>query len=105
MTRLNRWNHEPDVVPQGDEFLASSDAFPGVFGEGETREVAIENFWQGVEFIGDLARAPDWPHSREPYVEEWEMLDGDLPRSHEDDADEDDPEPWPWEEGDAWKME
>src|SRR5687768_10183661 len=103
MTRLNRWNHEPDVMPQGDEFLASSSAFPGVFGEGETREEAIDNFWEGVEFIGELARAPDWPHSRAPYVDEWETLDDGASEHHHDDADEDDPEPW--EKGDVWKME
>jgi hypothetical protein len=105
MSKLNRWNHKPDVVPQGDEFLASSSAFPGVFGEGETREEAIDNFWEGVAFIGELARAPDWPHSREPYVDEWETLDDGLPRAHHDDPDGDDPEPFAWEEGDAWKME
>lgn len=76
MSKHNRWNHEPDVAPQGDEFLASSAAFPGVYGEGTTREEAIENFWQGVDFIGELARAPDWPHDRSPYVDEWETLDG-----------------------------
>ena len=50
MPAFNRWNHEPDVAPQGEEFLASSSAFPGLYGEGETREEAIENFWQMVGF-------------------------------------------------------
>lgn len=77
MPELNRWNHVPDVAPQGDEFLASSSAFPGVYGEGETCEEAIESFWGMVDFIGDLARQPDWPHDRSPYVDTWESLDGD----------------------------
>lgn len=94
MSQFNRWNHEPDVVPQGDEFLASSSAFPGVFGEGETREEAVESFWQMVELIGDLARAPDWPHDRSPYVEPWESVDGDDPFADDED-DEDDEEELP----------
>lgn len=77
MATHNRWNHEPDVVPQGDEFLASSEAFPGIYGEGETREEAIESFWQMVDLIGELAQAPDWPHDRSPYVDEWEAQEGD----------------------------
>lgn len=76
MSKHNRWNHEPDVAPEGEGFLAFSEAFPGVFGEGETREEAIDNFWQMVDFIGELARAPDWPHDRSPYVDEWETIDG-----------------------------
>lgn len=86
MSQFNRWNHEPDVAPQGAEFLASSEAFPGIYGEGETREEAISSFWEMVDFIGELARAPDWPHDRSPYVDEWETTgdgvfpdDGDLP--------------------------
>lgn len=82
MSPSNRWNHEPDVARQGEEFLASSSAFPGVFGEGETREEAIESFWQMVEFIGELAQAPDWPHDRTPYVDAWQARlrgDGALP--------------------------
>lgn len=95
MSQLNRWNHEPDVAPQGEEVLASSEAFPGVYGEGETREEAIDNFWQMVDFIGELARAPDWPHDRSPYVDEWETGgDGVLPL---DDGDGDLP---PWKAGD-----
>ncbi len=94
MSQLNRWNHEPDVAPQGEEFLASSEAFPGVYGEGETREEAIENFWQMVDFIGELAGAPDWPHDRSPYVDEWESAAGEgLPLA---DGDDDLP---PWEAG------
>ncbi|HEY0020060.1 MAG TPA: hypothetical protein VGC13_27410 [Longimicrobium sp.] len=77
MSTFNRWNLEPDVVPQGDEFLASSNAFPGVYGEGETREEAIDNFWEMVDFIGGLARAPDWPHDRSPYLEPWEAQGDD----------------------------
>lgn len=96
MSQFNRWNHEPDVAPQGDEFLASSEAFPGVYGEGETREEAIDSFWQMVDFIGQLARAPDWPHDRSPYVDEWETTgDGALP----DDGDDDLP-PWKASGGD-----
>lgn len=78
MSKLNRWNHEPDVAPQGDEFLASSDAFPGIYGEGETREEAIGSFWEMVDFIGGMARAPDWPHDRSPYVDEWETPGDDA---------------------------
>lgn len=90
MATHNRWNHEPDVAPQGDEFVASSEAFPGVYGEGETREEAIESFWQMVDLIGELAQAPDWPHDRSPYVDEWEAREsdgGDLPWER-DEADE-----------------
>lgn len=105
MTRLNRWNYEPDVAPQGDEFLASSRVFPGIFAEGKTRGEAIDNFWEMVEFIGELARAPDWPHAREPYVDERETLDDGAPSAEHEDADDDDPEARPWEKGDAWKME
>jgi hypothetical protein len=105
MPEFNRWNHEPDVEPQGEEFLASSSAFPGVYGEGETREEAIESFWQMVDFIGGLARAPDWPHDRSPYVDDWETLAEDEFAPGEDDelwkVDEDDDdlpplsgEPW-----------
>jgi hypothetical protein len=111
MSQFNRWNHEPHVAPQGEEFLASSRAFPGVYGEGKTREEAIDNFWQMVDFIGELARAPDWPHDRSPYVDEWETVgDGTLP----DDEDDDDLPPWqpdgadgelpPWS-GEPWKPE
>jgi hypothetical protein len=107
MSQFNRWNHEPDVAPQGEEFLASSEAFPGVYGEGETREEAIDNFWEMVDFIGDLARAPDWPHDRSPYVDEWETAgDGALPDDGDDDlppwkpgGDDDELPPWntePW---------
>lgn len=95
MSQFNRWNHEPDVVPQGEEFLASSEAFPGVYGEGETREEAIDNFWQMVDLIGELARAPDWPHDRSPYVDEWESAEGGDFSS--DDGDDDLP---PWKTGD-----
>lgn len=121
MSTFNRWNLEPDVVPQGDEFLASSEAFPGVYGEGETREEAVESFWQMVDFIGELARAPDWPHDRSPYVDEWETIgdgvladdaDEDAPWKAEDDAGElppwkpeggdDDLPPWT---GEPWKAE
>lgn len=97
MTRPNRWNTEPDVEPQGDEFLASSLALPGVYGEGETREEAIENFWEMVDFIGGLARAPDWPHDRAPYVDEWETIGDDISAKK---ADEDDLPPWKAEEDD-----
>jgi hypothetical protein len=85
MPPLNRWNHEPDVAPQGEEFLASSEAFPGIYGEGETREEAIDNFWQMVDFIGELARAPDWPHDRAPYVDEWEAAEGGPFAADDDD--------------------
>jgi hypothetical protein len=96
MPAFNRWNHTPDVEPQGEEFLASSAAFPGVYGEGETREEAIENFWQMVDLIGELARAPDWPHDRSPYVDEWETLgDGEPEVKAEDDL-----PPWKAEEDD-----
>jgi hypothetical protein len=95
MSRFNRWNHEPDVAPQGEDFLASSEAFPGVYGEGETREEAIDNFWQMVDFIGELARAPDWPHDRSPYVDEWEKP-GDEVQPADDD---DDLPPWKPEDG------
>lgn len=105
MSKLNRWNYEPDVVLQGNEFLASSRVFPGVFGEGETREEAIDSFWEMVEFIGGLGRGPDGPHSREPYVDERETLDDGASSAQPDDADDDDPGPWPWEKGDAWKLE
>jgi hypothetical protein len=111
MSKFNRWNHQPDVVPQGEEFLASSDAFPGVYGEGETREEAIENFWQMVDFMGELARAPDWPHDRAPYVDEWETADDE---SFASEGDDDDLPPWkaedtdddlpPWS-GEPWKAE
>lgn len=110
MSTFNRWNHEPHVAPQGEEFLASSDAFPGIYGEGETREEAIDNFWQMVDFIGELARAPDWPHDRTPYMDEWETPGEDAQLA--DDADEfppwkpedggDDPPPW---SGEPWKPE
>lgn len=86
MPRHNRWNHAPDVAPQGDEFVASSEAFPGIFGEGGTREEAVESFWQMVDLIGELAQAPDWPHDRSPYVDEWQESDGDA---------------LPWEQGEA----
>lgn len=96
MSTFNRWNLEPDVVPQGEEFLASSEKFPGVYGEGETREEAVDSFWEMVDFIGELARAPDWPHDRTPYVDEWETAgDGALP------ADDDDDELPPWKAEDA----
>jgi hypothetical protein len=85
MPPLNRWNHEPDVAPQGDELLASSEAFPGIYGEGETREEAIENFREMVDFIGGLARAPDWPHDRSPYVDEWEVAEGGPLAADDDD--------------------
>jgi hypothetical protein len=103
MSQFNRWNHDPDVAPQGDEFLASSSAFPGVFGEGETREEAIESFWQMVELIGELARAPDWPHDRSPYVEPWESVDDDDFADDEDDpfADVGDDEELPEDAGGA----
>jgi hypothetical protein len=97
MSKHNRWNHVPDVEPQGEEFLASSNAFPGVYGEGETREEAIESFWEMVDFIGGLARAPDWPHDRSPYVDEWETV-GDAVLPSDDDAD--DLPPWKAEEDD-----
>lgn len=86
----NRYEHVPDVVPHGDEFLASSDAYPGVYGECTTREEAIDNFWECVDFIGELARQPDWPHDRSPYVEEWETFDDDgaLPWRAGDDKEE-----------------
>jgi hypothetical protein len=114
MSTFNRWNLEPDVVPQGEEFLASSEKFPGVYGEGETREEAIDSFWEMVDFIGELARAPDWPHDRTPYVDEWETAgDGALP-SDDDDDDDDALPPWkaedadgdlpPWN-GEPWKAE
>lgn len=111
MSAFNRWNLEPDVVPQGEEFLASSEAFPGVYGEGETREEAIDSFWEMVDFIGGLARAPDWPHDRSPYVDEWEALGDDV--ASEDDAaddlppwkaEEDDDELPPWS-GEPWKAD
>lgn len=110
MPAFNRWNHEPEVAPQGAEFLASSGAFPGVYGEGETREEAIENFWEMVDFIGELARAPDWPHDRSPYVDEWETFgDDELEGKAEDDlppwkaeADDDDLPPW---SGEPWKAD
>lgn len=109
MSKLNRWNHEPNVAPQGDELLASSEAFPGIYGEGETREEAIDNFWEMVDFIGGLARAPDWPHDRSPFVDDWESIgDDEFGKDDEDD----DPPPWkaeeedddlpPWS-GEAWK--
>lgn len=108
MPAFNRWNLEPDVVPHGDEFLASSEAFPGVYGEGETREEAIDNFWEMVDFIGGLARAPDWPHDRSPYVDEWEAAGDEVPLADDDD----DLPPWkpqdggddlpPWN-GEPWK--
>ena len=110
MPAFNRWNHTPDVAPQGEEFLASSEAFPGLYGEGETREEAIENFWQMVDFIGELARAPDWPHDRSPYVDEWETLGDDvLPEDEENDlppwkAEEDDDDLPPWS-GEPWKAD
>lgn len=111
MNQFNRWNMEPDVAPQGDEFLASSEAFPGVYGEGETREEAIDSFWEMVDFIGGLARAPDWPHDRAPYVDEWETAgDGALPADDDDDdlppwkADDPDDDPPPWN-GEPWKSE
>ena len=106
MPEFNRWNLEPDVEPQGQEFLASSPAFPGVYGEGDTREEAVENFWEMVDFIGDLARAPDWPHDRSPYLDEWEAIGGG-----ESDKDADDERPlWTTdgeEEGDLppWKRD
>ena len=109
MTQFNRWNHEPDVAPQGEEFLASSEAFPGIYGEGETREEAIDNFWQMVDFIGELARAPDWPHDRSPYVDEWETPgDGVLPGDGDDDlppwkAGGDDDDELPPPKGEPWK--
>jgi hypothetical protein len=120
MSQFNRWNHAPDVAPQGDEFLASSAAFPGVFGEGETREEAIDSFWEMVDFIGGLARAPNWPHDRSPYVDAWETIDDETVGSdkeqptgteddlaededhftvNDDDEEEDDLPPWspePW---------
>lgn len=107
MSKFNRWNHEPDVVPQGEEFLASSEAFPGIYGEGETREEAIDSFWEMVDLIGELARAPDWPHDRTPYVDEWETAEGGplaadddaLPPWKAEDLDDDLP---PWN-GEAWK--
>jgi hypothetical protein len=92
MTQFNRWNHEPDVVPQGEEFVASSGAFPGVYGEGETREEAIESFWGMVDFIGELAQAPDWPHDRSPYVDEWQGQEGEGG-------------PFPWERDEAEEEE
>lgn len=97
MSTFNRWNLEPDVAPEGEEFLASSAAFPGVYGEGETREEAIDNFWQMVDFIGGLARAPDWPHDRSPYVEPWEAEAGGDPLAGEDEG-----ELPPWD-GEPWK--
>lgn len=110
MSKPNRWNMEPDVEPQGDEFLASSQAFPGVYGEGETREEAIESFWEMVDFIGGLARAPDWPHDRSPYVDEWETIEDTAPAADTDDGvppwkaeDEDDDLP-PWS-GEPWKAD
>lgn len=96
MPDFNRWNHEPDVEPQGEEFLASSSAFPGVYGEGETRDEAIENFWGMVDFIGGLARAPDWPHDRTPYVDEWEAIGGEALGEDEDGN----PPPWKGEDDD-----
>lgn len=105
MTQLNRWNHEPDVLPQGAEFLASSGAFPGVYGEGETREEAIDSFWQMVDFIGELARAPEWPHDRSPYVDPWESV-GDAGDADAEDWDADGL-PEEWEAGglpEEWKM-
>lgn len=110
MPAFNRWNHEPDVAPQGDEFLASSDAFPGIYGEGETHEEAIDNFWQMVDFIGELARAPDWPHDRSPYVDEWETIGQDVRSGDEKDelppwkGEEDDDDLPPWS-GEPWKAE
>ena len=94
MTPFNRWNHEPHVTLDGDEFLASSPVFPGVFGEGETREEAIENFWQGVDLVGDLARHPDWPHDPAPYAGAWEPSD---------DGDDELPEAWRADEG--WRAD
>ena len=95
---------------EGDEFLASSEAFPGIYGEGETREEAIDNFWQMVDFIGELARAPDWPHDRSPYVDEWEVVEGGPPGADDDDElppwkaeDLDDDLP-PWG-GEPWKAD
>jgi hypothetical protein len=109
MSKHNRWNHVPDVEPQGDEFLASSNAFPGVYGEGETREEAIESFWEMVDFIGGMARAPDWPHDRSPYLDEWETV-GDVVDTHDEDAD--DLPPWkvgdddlPPSGGEPWKAD
>ena len=110
MPAFNRWNHTPDVAPQGEEFLASSEAFPGLYGEGETREEAIENFWQMVDFIGELARAPDWPHDRSPYVDEWETIGEDVGSEDEDDelppwkAAEDDDDPPSWG-GERWRAD
>jgi hypothetical protein len=78
MSKFNRWNLQPDVAPDGHGgFLASSGSLPGAFGEGETPDEAIENFWGAVEMIGDLARAPDWPHDRTPWVDAWESIAGD----------------------------
>lgn len=50
-----------------ERFLASSEQFPGVFGEGETPEEATESFWEMVDFIGELASRPDWPHPRDDF--------------------------------------
>ena len=111
MSKHNRWNHEPHVAPQGDEFLASSDAFPGIYGEGETRDEAIANFWEMVDFIGGMARAPDWPHDRSPYVDEWETFGddvlaeaegGDHPPPWKAGEDDDDLPPW---SGEPWKQD
>lgn len=108
MSTFNRWNLEPHVARQGDDFLASSEAFPGVYGEGETREEAIDNFWEMVDFIGELARAPDWPHDRTPYLDEWETPgEGALPFDEDDDelplwkAEDADGELPPWKAEDA----
>jgi hypothetical protein len=90
-----------------------------VFGEGETREEAIDSFWEMVDFIGGLARAPNWPHDRSPYVDAWETIDDEAAAGdkdpptgtgddlededhftvNDDDEEEDDLPPWspdPW---------
>lgn len=84
MRTRSRWNHAPDVAPRGDEFVASSRAFPGVY--GETRGEAVESFWRMVDLIGELAQAPDGPHDRSPCVDEWREGGGDA---------------LPWEQGEA----
>jgi len=62
------------------------------------------------DFTGELARAPDWPHNRSPYVDEGETVGEDVRSEDEDDelppwrGDEDDEDLPPWS-GEPWKAE
>jgi predicted RNase H-like HicB family nuclease len=76
VTSSESWRFTPEVTREGDCYTAWSKRLPGMFGEGDTPEEAIESFWQFAELMRDEMAIPEWPHSREGWEDVFPELAG-----------------------------